>query len=320
MRITSGSDYEKWCALWLQKHGYKNVRMTKASRDQGIDILCEKNNYRYGIQCKYYSSPVGNFSVQEAYTGAAFYQCDQAVVMTNSTFTKDAEDAAEETNVELWDHFSPSAASVFARIFDGLLLLRLVLCVCLFIYVALHAELDHRTFLTVLSLVSACASLASIFSTSFSPFLSLFLEGMCLCMLILFTAYFPAFSFVFYAELLLAFISLFVFLRDKHQHRLLHKEEDLLLKAEDENEARYQKAMEIKEVLARELHCEITLVSYVYHEEKKLLTMQYHTNANVEADLPLAQYALQQNEKENEIILSDLNKRRIQADLWEKNV
>ena len=58
----------------------------------------------YGIQCKYYSYPVGNKAVQEAYAGANFYDCDKAMVMTNLTFTRSATELAQKLEVELWDH------------------------------------------------------------------------------------------------------------------------------------------------------------------------------------------------------------------------
>ena len=99
-----GYQYEYQCADLLKKSGFSKVRVTKASSDQGIDILACRNGETYGIQCKYYSSSVGNKAVQEAYAGAKYYNCDIAVVMTNSTFTKSARELAEKTNVCLWEH------------------------------------------------------------------------------------------------------------------------------------------------------------------------------------------------------------------------
>ena len=77
--------------------------MTRESKDQGIDITAWKEGKKYGIQCKYYSSPVGNHAVQEAFAGAKYYNCDIAVVMTNSTFTKSAKELAHKTDVLLWE-------------------------------------------------------------------------------------------------------------------------------------------------------------------------------------------------------------------------
>ena len=70
-------------------------------------MIAYKSGVKYGIQCKYYSAPVGNKAVQEAYSGARFYDCDRAVVMTNHTFTKAARELADKLEVELWEHCSP---------------------------------------------------------------------------------------------------------------------------------------------------------------------------------------------------------------------
>lgn len=97
-----GHEYEHACAQYLKRTGFTNVQVTKASGDQGIDVIATKGK-KYGIQCKYYTGNVGNKAVQEAYAGAKFYGCDVAVVMTNSTFTKSAKELAEKLGVELWE-------------------------------------------------------------------------------------------------------------------------------------------------------------------------------------------------------------------------
>ncbi len=98
-----GHDFEKFCADLLKRNGFEQVRVTQASGDQGVDILAEKDDIRYAIQCKNYNSKLGNTPVQEIYAGKTFYHCHVGVVMTNSTFTQGAIDLAEATNVILWD-------------------------------------------------------------------------------------------------------------------------------------------------------------------------------------------------------------------------
>ena len=98
-----GYQYEHQCAKALKKKGFSNVTVTKKSGDQGIDILAYKGRKKYGIQCKYYSHPVGNKAVQEAFAGAKYYDCDVSVVLTNNNFTKSAIDLAEKINVVLWE-------------------------------------------------------------------------------------------------------------------------------------------------------------------------------------------------------------------------
>ena len=99
----SGQEYELSCIRYLKARGFREIELTPASGDQGIDILATKKKIRYGIQCKYYSHPVGNKAVQEAYSGAAFYDCDVPVVMTNTGFTASATELADTIGVMLWD-------------------------------------------------------------------------------------------------------------------------------------------------------------------------------------------------------------------------
>lgn len=101
--IMEGHDFEYLCAAVLQTNGFTSVEVTKASGDQGIDVLAEKSGSRYAIQCKCYDKPVGNHAVQEAYSGAAFYDGRIPVVMTNQTFTASAQELAAKIQVTLWD-------------------------------------------------------------------------------------------------------------------------------------------------------------------------------------------------------------------------
>ena len=103
----NGYEYEETCAQVLRNRGFSRVKVTKSSGDQGIDIIAYKNGEKYGIQCKYYSSPVGNKAVQEAYAGSKFYDCTQSAIMTNSTFTKSAKELARKLDVQLWEKTAP---------------------------------------------------------------------------------------------------------------------------------------------------------------------------------------------------------------------
>ncbi len=99
----TGYEYEYQCAKLLKRKGFSKINVTRSSGDQGIDILAVKEGKTYGIQCKYYSRPVGNKAVQEAFAGAKYYDCDIAAVLTNSTFTPSARELAQKTGVLLWD-------------------------------------------------------------------------------------------------------------------------------------------------------------------------------------------------------------------------
>lgn len=98
-----GHDFEYFCSDILRKNGFYNVEVTQGSGDHGIDILAEKDDISYAIQCKCYSSNIGNAAVQQAHTGKSLYKKDVAVVMTNQFFTQQAKDEAIQLGVKLWD-------------------------------------------------------------------------------------------------------------------------------------------------------------------------------------------------------------------------
>ena len=98
-----GHDFEYFCAELLKKNDFVNVEVTQRSGDQGIDILATKDGIKYGIQCKCYSSDIGNKAVQEAFSGKTFYNCHVGAVLTNRYFTVSAKELAEKSGVLLWD-------------------------------------------------------------------------------------------------------------------------------------------------------------------------------------------------------------------------
>lgn len=98
-----GHTFEHYCADILSKNGFYNVEVTRGSGDQGIDIIAHKDGVKYGIQCKCYSSDIGNKAVQEAFSGKTFYGCHVAAVLTNRYFTKSAKELSENNKVLLWD-------------------------------------------------------------------------------------------------------------------------------------------------------------------------------------------------------------------------
>lgn len=99
----SGVEFEKYCAHILLENGFSDIRITPPSGDHGIDILAEKENVSYAIQCKCYSNNIGNSAIQQAHTGKCLYHKDIAVVMTNQYFTTQAVEEAEALGVKLWD-------------------------------------------------------------------------------------------------------------------------------------------------------------------------------------------------------------------------
>ena len=110
-----GHEFERFTADLLRRLGYQNVEVTRGSGDQGVDVLAEKEGVRYAIQCKCYSSDLGNKPVQEVNTGKVIYHCHVGVVITNRHFTAGAREAAAATGVLLWDREKLQAMLETAR-------------------------------------------------------------------------------------------------------------------------------------------------------------------------------------------------------------
>ena len=99
----SGTEYEDYCREILVKHDWE-VSNTKASGDQGVDLIAALETFRVCIQCKRSLSPVGNSAVQEVTAGKLYWHGTHAVVVTNAGFTKSAQDLARSTGVLLMSH------------------------------------------------------------------------------------------------------------------------------------------------------------------------------------------------------------------------
>lgn len=99
----SPSEYEGFCADILNNNGWQ-ARTTSSSGDQGVDVIAEKNDLCVAIQCKKYSSPVGNKAVQEVAAGMAYWGASVGVVVTNASYTRSARELAAVHGVFLLHH------------------------------------------------------------------------------------------------------------------------------------------------------------------------------------------------------------------------
>jgi HJR/Mrr/RecB family endonuclease len=80
------------------------ARTTKASGDQGVDVIATKGGKRVVLQCKLYTSAVGNAAVQEIFAAKQHERADYAAVVTSVTYTKSARQLASTTGVLLLHH------------------------------------------------------------------------------------------------------------------------------------------------------------------------------------------------------------------------
>lgn len=98
-----GLEFEKYVAALLNSRGY-STKMTPVN-DYGVDIIATNNGIRTAVQVKRYKNQLDQKPVREAIAGKSVrtYGCAQAMVVTNSTFTKAAKFLANENQCRLVD-------------------------------------------------------------------------------------------------------------------------------------------------------------------------------------------------------------------------
>lgn len=107
LELVSGYEFEHILAEILSRVDGE-AQVTKASGDQGVDVVWFRESETVGIQAKAYDkkNPVGNSAVQEIYTGATVlnseYEIDTAAVVTTSRYTNSAREAAANSDVTLY--------------------------------------------------------------------------------------------------------------------------------------------------------------------------------------------------------------------------
>ncbi|MFT0181843.1 restriction endonuclease [Pseudomonas benzopyrenica] len=97
-----GFEFEAFLVKVFQTIGF-DVKETKKTADQGADLFVSRFGKTMVIQAKNYTGSVGNAAVQQAISAKAFYGCDEAMVVTNSYFTKSANELATTAGVRLVD-------------------------------------------------------------------------------------------------------------------------------------------------------------------------------------------------------------------------
>ncbi|WP_336788441.1 restriction endonuclease [Paenibacillus sp. MMO-177] len=100
----SGVQFESLLRDYFVSIGFK-VSMTKASGDQGADLILVKEQRRIAVQAKRHATQakLGNASVQEVISGRIYYECTEACVITTTYFTAQAVELARRANVVLID-------------------------------------------------------------------------------------------------------------------------------------------------------------------------------------------------------------------------
>ena len=100
--IMEGYEFEEYLKCLFFYLGYA-VEVTQKSRDYGADLILVKDGVKTVVQAKRYNKAVGSKSVSEVVGAKAHYLAEEAFVVTNSTFTDQAETLAKENGVRLID-------------------------------------------------------------------------------------------------------------------------------------------------------------------------------------------------------------------------
>lgn len=93
-----GIEFERQCIALLEKSGFA-VRATRMTGDFGADLIAEKDDLSYAIQCKSLSKPVGIKAIQEVIGARRHYGVDFACVCADSGFTDAAIELAASNHV-----------------------------------------------------------------------------------------------------------------------------------------------------------------------------------------------------------------------------
>jgi restriction system protein len=98
----SGRVFEQYLEAIFARKGCA-VKRTPYRGDFGGDLIVSSNGKRTVVQAKRWKRNVGVKAVQEAVAAKGYYGSDEAIVVTNSTFTPQAKELAGRNNVGLWN-------------------------------------------------------------------------------------------------------------------------------------------------------------------------------------------------------------------------
>lgn len=100
----TGPEFEKRLSILFSNLGYKVRESGKPTGDYGVDLVIEKNDIKTAVQAKCYKRQlVGEDAVREVYSGKNYYNCSEAIVITNSNFSRMAWQLAKSNKVKLWN-------------------------------------------------------------------------------------------------------------------------------------------------------------------------------------------------------------------------
>jgi hypothetical protein len=100
----SPAEFEDFIAFLFQENGY-DQKQTGYSSDFGADLIIKRDGLKTAVQVKRYFElhKVGVSDINQVVGAQQYYQCDQAMMITTSSYTPAAKELAEAAKVILWD-------------------------------------------------------------------------------------------------------------------------------------------------------------------------------------------------------------------------
>ncbi|MCP8971027.1 restriction endonuclease [Ectobacillus ponti] len=100
--MMNGHEFEAYLGVMFTALGYQ-TQVTKGSGDFGADLVLHDGEEKIVVQAKRYKGAVGVSAVQEVVAARSYYEADGMWVITNSKFTKAAQELAQANGVVLMD-------------------------------------------------------------------------------------------------------------------------------------------------------------------------------------------------------------------------
>lgn len=97
-----GVEFEALVRSLIERRGFA-VQLTKATGDQGVDLIVNTAQGLIAIQCKRSRTTVGNKAVQEAFSGASFRSITRIWVVSDAPYSTSARQLAGSLGVKLVD-------------------------------------------------------------------------------------------------------------------------------------------------------------------------------------------------------------------------
>lgn len=98
----SGEQIERYVNELLKAQGFK-TEMTPARNDYSVDIVAKRNGVRIAVQSKRYGENSTRGAVSDVVAGKHYYNCSQAMVVTNRRFRQSARELAGASQCLLID-------------------------------------------------------------------------------------------------------------------------------------------------------------------------------------------------------------------------